>query len=48
MNEETVFKARIMREMADFQKSLDELQMLKMVSQDLKKFKKMIHLKKFD
>jgi hypothetical protein len=48
MSEETGLKVKILREMADFQKTMDELRMLKLVSRDLNKFKKMIKLKKFD
>jgi hypothetical protein len=48
MSGATGLQANIIREMLNFQKSMEELRMMKMVTRDLAKFKKMAHLKKFD
>ena len=39
---------KIIQEIRSFQKIMDELRLLKLVSRDLEKFKKMVQLKKFD
>lgn len=39
---------KIIQEMVEFQKTMDELHTLKKVSRDLRKYKKMLHVKKFD
>lgn len=39
---------KILQELALFEKNLSDLRMLKEISKDLQKFKKMIQLKKFD
>jgi len=45
---ETGLQKKMIRELLDFQKSMEELRLLRMVSQDLRKIKKMMPLKKFD
>jgi hypothetical protein len=40
--------AKVVAEMANFQKTMDELHFLKNVSKDLRNFKRMIKVKKFD
>jgi len=45
---DTGLQAKIIQEIASFQKTMEELRMLKMVSRDLQKFKRMTKLKKYD
>ena len=40
--------AKVVAEMANFQKTMDELRLLKNVSKDLRNFKRMIKVRKFD
>jgi hypothetical protein len=39
---------KIIQEIANFQKTMDELQTLKKISRDLRSYKKMIKIRKFD
>jgi len=48
MSSQTVLRRKIVAEMSNFQRTLDELRLLKKASRDLQKFKKMLPLKKFD
>jgi len=48
MTAQTTLSDRITQEMASFQKTMDELQLLKMVTRDLRSYKKLIKIKKFD
>jgi hypothetical protein len=47
MSTQTALQTKIVQEMADFQKMV-ELHLLKKVSRDLRKFKMMAQLQKFD
>jgi cell shape-determining protein MreC len=42
------FLQKIQEEFAKFEKTMEELQFLKQIAQDLKSFKEMIKLKKYD
>jgi len=48
MTTQTALKAKIMLEMASFQRTIDELRLLKKASKDLQKIKRMALLRKFD
>ena len=48
MSTQTALSAKIAKEIADFQKTADELRLLKMVSKDLRSYKKLLRVKKFD
>jgi len=48
MNENDRFIKKIRKEFAKFERTMEELHLLKQVSQDLKSFKEMIKLKKYD
>jgi hypothetical protein len=48
MSSQMVLRGKIVAEMSNFQRTLDELRLLKKASRDLQKFKKMVPLKKFD
>ncbi len=48
MNKTKALQAMAYEEIAKFQKTMEELNLLKTVSQDLRNYRKMIHLKKFD
>jgi hypothetical protein len=48
MSTRTALQTKIVQEMADFQKTMVELHFLKKVSRDLRKFKMMAQLQKFD
>jgi len=48
MNENDRFIKKIRKEFAKFERTMEELHFLKQVSQDLKSFKEMIKLKKYD
>jgi hypothetical protein len=45
---ETALSAKIAKEIANFQKTADELRLLNMVSKDLRSYKKLLRVKKFD
>ncbi|MGD8566170.1 MAG: hypothetical protein PVF96_07470 [Candidatus Bathyarchaeota archaeon] len=45
-NRQTIHKIR--EEFIKYEKAIEELRFLKLVSEDLKNFKKMINLQKFD
>jgi hypothetical protein len=45
---QTAMEAKIKHEMAEFQKTMQELHTLKKLSQDLRKYKRMLHIRKFD
>jgi len=45
---QTALSEKIAREIANFQKSADELRLLNNVSKDLRKYKKLLKHKKFD
>jgi hypothetical protein len=40
--------AKVLEEVAKFQKNMEELKLLKNVSNDLKNYRKMIHIKRND
>ena len=46
MTNDTVY--RFNDEMAKFKKSMEEINLLKLVSEDLKSFRRMVRIKKFD
>ena len=46
MSQDTVH--RFNGEMAKFKKAMEEINMLKLVSEDLKSFRRMVKIKKFD
>ncbi len=48
MNENERFIKKIREEFAKFERTMEELHFLKQVSQDLKSFREMIRLKKYD
>ena len=48
MSKEKVLHRKVHEEMAKFEKTMEELRLLKYVSEDLKNYRKMIRLKKFD
>jgi hypothetical protein len=48
MSKEKVPHRKIHEEMAKFEKTMEELYLLKCVSQDLKNYRKMIRLKRYD
>jgi hypothetical protein len=48
MSKEKTFQRKVHEEMAKFEKTMEELRLLKYVSEDLKNYRKMIRLKKFD
>jgi aspartate/glutamate racemase len=48
MSTQTALQTKIVQEIANFQKTMVELHLLKKVSRDLQKFKMMTQLKKFD
>ena len=43
-----LFQKKASEEIAKFEKTMEELKLLKYLSQDLKNYRKMIKLKKFD
>jgi hypothetical protein len=45
---QTPLSAKIAEEIANFQKTADELTLLDNVSKDLRRFKKLLKIKKFD
>ena len=48
MSKETTLHIKVHEEMAKFEKTMEELHLLKRVSQDLKSYRKMIQVKKYD
>jgi hypothetical protein len=48
MSKETTLNRKVHEEIAKFEKTMEELRLLKSVSQDLKHFRKMIRLKRYD
>jgi len=48
MSKERTLHRKIHEEMAKFEKTMEELRLLKSVSNDLKNYRKMIRLKKYD
>jgi hypothetical protein len=48
VNDNARFIKKIRREFAKFERTMEELHFLKQVSQDLKSFKEMMKLKKYD
>jgi hypothetical protein len=48
MSNEKPLGRKVHEEMAKFEKTMEELHLLKSVSQDLKKYRKMIRLKRYD
>jgi hypothetical protein len=48
MSKEKMLHRKVHEEMAKFEKTMEELHLLKCVSQDLKNYRKMIRLKRYD
>jgi hypothetical protein len=48
MNEDTGVIHKVYEEIANFQKTMEELYLLKKVAADLKSFRKMLKLKRYD
>jgi hypothetical protein len=48
MSKEKVLHRKVHEEMAKFEKTMEELRLLKCVSQDLKSYRKMLRLKRYD
>jgi division protein CdvB (Snf7/Vps24/ESCRT-III family) len=48
MSKERMLHRKVHEEMAKFEKAMEELHLLKRVSQDLKNYRKMIRLKRYD
>ena len=48
MNENDTIVQKIHNEFTDFQRTMDELYLLKSVAADLKSYRRMIKLKKYD
>jgi len=48
MSKERVLHRKVREEMAKFEKTMEELRLLKSVSQDLRHYRRMIRLKKYD
>jgi hypothetical protein len=48
MSKTQMLQVKAYEEIAKFQKTMEELNLLKTVSQDLRNYKKMIRLKKYD
>jgi hypothetical protein len=48
MSTQAALQTRINQEMANFQKTMDELRLMQKVSKDLRSYKKLIPFKKFD
>jgi len=48
MSKEKTLHRKVHEEMAKFEKTMEELHLLKSVSQDLKNYRKMIRLKRYD
>jgi len=48
MSKEKMLHRKVHEEMAKFEKTMEELHLLKCVSQDLKNYRRMIRLKRYD
>jgi hypothetical protein len=48
MDEDERFVKKIRDEFAKFERTMEELRLLKQVAQDLKNFREMVRLKKYD
>jgi hypothetical protein len=48
MKENNVFLHKLHEEFIDFHKTMEELYLLKLVAADLKSYRRMIHLKRYD
>ena len=48
MTKETLLRGKLVEEVAKFEKNMDELHLLKSVSNDLKSYRRMIHIKQND
>jgi hypothetical protein len=48
MTKETLQRGKLIEEVAKFEKNMDELHLLKSVSNDLKSYKRMIRIKQND
>ena len=48
MGKEKMLHRKVHEEMTKFEKNMEELHLLKCVSEDLKNYRKMIKLKKYD
>jgi hypothetical protein len=48
MSENELLVQKIREEFADFQRTMEELKLLKRIAQDLKNYREMIKLKKYD
>jgi hypothetical protein len=48
MSKEKLLHRKVHEEMAKFEKTMEELHLLKSVSQDLKNYRRMIRLKRYD
>jgi hypothetical protein len=48
MDKEKTLQNQVQEEMRKFEKTMEELTLLRSVSQDLKNYRKMIRLKKYD
>jgi hypothetical protein len=48
MDKEKMLHRKVHEEMAKFEKTMEELHLLKSVSEDLKSYRKMIRVKKYD
>ena len=48
MSKETIHRHKVLEEVAKFQKNMEELQLLRTVSNDLKHYRRMIRIKRND
>jgi hypothetical protein len=48
MSDQKTLRTQVLEEMNKFEKNMEELHLLKSVSQDLKSYRKMIRMKKYD
>lgn len=48
MSTQSALSAKIAKEIANFQKNADELMLMNKVSKDLRNYKKLLKVKKFD
>ena len=48
MSKQILLQTKLKQEIANFHKTMEELNTLKRVSSDLRKYKKMIKIRKFD
>jgi hypothetical protein len=48
VNKNTAIRQRVHEEITNFQKTMEELYLLKLVAADLRSFRKMLRLKRYD